>query len=548
MTEILAVALKESKSLLRDFGALVMLFVLPGMFIIIMSVALQGAFSTEDTGERFAVLFVDESDGPWAEELVTALKGAGRFRVVDELDGRPVERATAERLIKRGTYRIGVVVPRGVDEAVDLEARSQIDVLVDPTLSRAYAISVQSAVEGVAFASTIEDLVDETRELGEQATKAADAVEELRTKLEEVGDQAQGCVDNLEKAQETINFLDGKLRSVKTKLRAAGFTAEQIPALGGASRPKSDGKEGGKEAGDRGRGGQKKVSAPERDAAQERRPRGERDVDAGRAIRTGDAGVGERDADVDSDGDVDADTDGAPLEGAGAEEDDEERRGVMVEQIYVSAQGGATPNSVQQQVPGWTIFALFWIVQILAVNMIRERESGAFRRILVSPVPLWKYVLGATTPFFFVNIAQAVVMFAIGVYLLPYLGCPSLEIRNVPALAVVTVGVSFSALTLGLLMASLSRSVFFAASVSAILITIMAILGGIMVPRVIMPGYMQEMGLIVPHGWALDGYLDVLVRGDGVAEVLDTFYALFGFSVLFFLIAVVRLRQLSRVR
>jgi len=139
-------------------------------------------------------------------------------------------------------------------------------------------------------------------------------------------------------------------------------------------------------------------------------------------------------------------------------------------------------------------------------------------------------------------------MFAIGVYLLPHLGCPSLEVRDVPALAVVTVGVSLTALTLGLLMASISRSVFFAASVSAILIPIMAILGGIMVPRVIMPGYMPEMGLLVPHGWALDGYLDVLVRGDGVADVMGTFAALTAFSVVFFVVAVIRLRQPSRVR
>ncbi len=51
------------------------------------------------------------------------------------------------------------------------------------------------------------------------------------------------------------------------------------------------------------------------------------------------------------------------------------------------------------------------------------------------------------------------------------------------------------------------------------MIVIMAIMGGIMVPRVIMPGYLQELGYLVPHGWALDGYLNILVRGATVGAV-----------------------------
>jgi ABC-2 type transport system permease protein len=55
-----------------------------------------------------------------------------------------------------------------------------------------------------------------------------------------------------------------------------------------------------------------------------------------------------------------------------------------------------------------------------------------------------------------------------------------------------------------------------------------------MVPRLVMPAFMQHLGLAVPHAWALDGYYAVLVRqGTGVVDLLPQLAALGGFAVLF---------------
>ena len=553
MTEIITVAIKETKMLVRDVGALVMLFLLPAVFIVIMSAALQGAFASEETGERLEVLLVDQSGGSeWTDRLAEAIDSSRRFRVVREIDGAAVTRRQAEAAIRRGTYRIGVVVPAGVDDAVELEAERTVQVVVDPALSEAYAVSVQAIVDGVASTTIIGGLVDRTRELGAQAEKAAAgaeeakagaerakaAVGELKTKIEGLAEAQRSCVEKLESTAQTAKMLDEKLRSIKTKLKAAGFDTDRWPQGGGQK-------------------GQKKSTDKHDDKPRQLATAGEADDETGlqddgadrQSIRPGqlvDGGLSENaDADADADEDAVNEAGASPDAGDGGAE----RRGVRVEQEYVAFIGdGPTPNSVQQQVPGWTIFALFWIVQILSVNMIRERLSGAFRRILVAPIPLWKFLVGSTIPFFVVNLLQAVVMFAIGVFLLPLIGCPRLVITDVPALFLVTAALSLAALGLGLLMASLSKTVFFAASVSAILIVIMAIMGGIMVPRVIMPAYMQRMGYWVPHGWALDGYLDVLVRGESGTDVLDTVYALLGFAAVFFVVAMIRFRRLARVQ
>lgn len=557
MAEILTVAIKEGKTLVRDVGALVMLFALPAIFIVVMSVALQGAFASEETGERLDVLLVDEGDGAMRAELIDALEASNRFRVVSRLDGETLTRARAEALLGRGDYRLGVVLPAGVADAVALESGRTVEVIVDPALSSAYAVSVQSIVQGVAARTVIDALVDRTRSLGDEAqeaaegaTKAKAAVEELRTKVDELAKAQRECGDKLRETGEIADMLAGKLRSIKTQLQASGMPADRWPAELRESRP-APSKAPQKKSIDKHEGAP--AAAGEAEAVAHVRP-----LEAGGpAVET--AGVetaevaagGDADADLDAAADAEAEAEPAPVADAPARTDDEER-GVRVAQRYVgSVRGGRgegpTPNSVQQSVPGWTIFALFWIVQILSVNMVRERLSGSFKRILVSPIPLWKYLLGATLPFFALNLAQAVAMFAIGVLALPWLGCPRLEIVNVPALLLVTTAVSASALGMGLLMAAVSRSLFSAAAVSAIAVVIMAIMGGIMVPRVIMPASMARLGYLVPHGWALDGYIDVLVRGATAGDVLGSVAALLGFALVFFTIAALRFRTLARV-
>jgi ABC-2 type transport system permease protein len=62
----------------------------------------------------------------------------------------------------------------------------------------------------------------------------------------------------------------------------------------------------------------------------------------------------------------------------------------------------------------------------------------------------------------------------------------------------------------------------------------MGLLGGCMFPRLFMPPFMQKVGLAVPHGWALDGFYDVLIRqGTTLVDIAPQIGALLGFSVLF---------------
>ncbi len=223
--------------------------------------------------------------------------------------------------------------------------------------------------------------------------------------------------------------------------------------------------------------------------------------------------------------------------------------GLRVKEIYYLRQSESTvfPNSVQQNVPAWTIFALFWIVQIITINMLTERQSGVFTRIKITPVSSFEIIAGKFIPFFIINLLQAAIMFVLGVYILPLFGTSGLVIKNIPGLILITASLSFAAISFGLLLATTTRTLFFAASFSALVIIIMTIIGGIMVPKFIMPVFMQYLSLCVPQGWALDGYINIFVRDYTVMQILPNVFALLGFGVIFFAVSMIFFRKISRV-
>ena len=63
-----------------------------------------------------------------------------------------------------------------------------------------------------------------------------------------------------------------------------------------------------------------------------------------------------------------------------------------------------------------------------------------------------------------------------------------------------------------------------------------------MFPRSIMPEAMQTIGFIAPQSWALTAYQDVLVRGFGIADILQETLILAAYGAVFLTISIFRFR------
>jgi ABC-2 type transport system permease protein len=195
-------------------------------------------------------------------------------------------------------------------------------------------------------------------------------------------------------------------------------------------------------------------------------------------------------------------------------------------------------SAFQLTVPGNAVLFGFFIALTCALSFAEERRSGTWRRLLASPVPAWKLLVAKLVPYIALGTVQVGLLFAIGA-----IGFGMKIGGSLPALIVLTIGVACCATSLGLLIAAVSSTEKQISSLGSVLIMIMGLVGGCMFPRAMMPHAMQQVGLFVPHGWALDGYYRLLVGdGAGFADVTRQLAAVYGFAALFAIAGMRRFR------
>jgi len=205
------------------------------------------------------------------------------------------------------------------------------------------------------------------------------------------------------------------------------------------------------------------------------------------------------------------------------------------------------PTSVQQNAPGWALLAMFFLAIPLSVTLIKERAQGSLLRLQSMPVPTWVLFGGKIAPYLVINQLQLLLILAVGVWGLPLLGGDRLALGNAPeAIAILSMSASLAAIGFALLIATFARTPEQATTFSATTVLILAALGGIMVPKLVMPPVMQQMAELSPLSWGLDGFLDIFIRGGGVREILGeaSRLAVFGFAC--FAIAILRFNLQQR--
>ena len=200
---------------------------------------------------------------------------------------------------------------------------------------------------------------------------------------------------------------------------------------------------------------------------------------------------------------------------------------------------GPRPTAVQQNVPAWLVFGMFFVVASIAGLFVEERACGALLRLRSLGVQPWQLIVSKIVPYLGVNGVQAMLMLAVGVWLMPHIGGEGLSLQGVHwgALVLMLLAISLAAVSLALAVACLVSTHAQAATLGPILNVLMAALGGVMVPLFVMPPVMQQVAGYSPMNWGLEGLLNVLLRNGDVASVLPQVTRLAGFAMLLLLIA-----------
>ncbi len=209
---------------------------------------------------------------------------------------------------------------------------------------------------------------------------------------------------------------------------------------------------------------------------------------------------------------------------------------------------GPRPSAVQQNVPAWLVFGMFFVIASLCGLVVNERSSGTLARLHSLGVPRSVQLASKALPYLGVNAVQAALMLAVGVWLMPLLGGDALALAGIHwgALLVALTAIALAAVGMALALACAVRTHAQAAAIGPIANVLMAAIGGIMVPKFVMPAAMQRLAEWSPMNWGLEALLNVLLRGGDVASTLPQVLRLGGFAALMFAIAVLLFQRPAR--
>ncbi|MGE8496650.1 MAG: ABC transporter permease [Pseudomonas sp.] len=189
-------------------------------------------------------------------------------------------------------------------------------------------------------------------------------------------------------------------------------------------------------------------------------------------------------------------------------------------QLLASGELSGKANASQLSVPAWLIFGMFFVALPMAGGFQREQQSGALLRFRAQGLSPGILVLSKLLPYLAINLLQFALLLAIGVHILPLLGLSGLSLPGAPlAYLLLALSLSLAACSLGLLLAAVARSGEQALLLGGGLNIILAAIGGIMVPKSVMPETMSQLAEISPMSWALDAFLTLLVGQGGLADI-----------------------------
>ena len=417
MFKVLLSVKKELLLLIRDIGGVVILFVMPLLLLIAVTMVQKGSFESI-LGSQVSVLLVDNDKDSVSRVIIDNLGENGELSVVDSIDGRPITQMQAKNLVHSGAYQLAIILPENLTSDLQTHVQQNVDkVLAEFDFSMDTVAAIPKIVDPgevilyfdpatqAAFKTAIRMSIDKLISNVESRAIYTTFQQEL------VDDSVENCG-----LQQFISF----------KEEASGNSNQQ-----------------------------------------------------------------------------------------------------------------EIPNAAQHNVPAWTLFAIFFIVVPLSINIVKEKSQGTMVRITTSPTSYSLFVVGKTICYLLISLIQFYLMVLVGIFLFPALGLQAFHIGdNFFWLSVIALFSGLAAIGLGVLIGTIATTQEQSAPFGATLTVVLAALGGVWVPVFIMPPLMQRLSTISPMNWGLSAFYDVILRHGGLHDILPEIILLFLFFVLTLALAI----------
>jgi ABC-2 type transport system permease protein len=194
-----------------------------------------------------------------------------------------------------------------------------------------------------------------------------------------------------------------------------------------------------------------------------------------------------------------------------------------IDQIPVSRDGSLrVPNASEHNVPAWTVFAMFFVTLSLGGSIVREKLNGSLIRLKTLPTNYGLALLSKQIIYLAVTMIQAGIIFAIGLWIFPFMGLPILVLPNdLAGLFVVTLLVGWCAVSYAICVGVFAQTEEQANSFGAVSIVLLAAIGGLMVPGFAMPDSFHTVMKLSPLHWCLEAYYGLFLEGGKLKDILS---------------------------
>jgi ABC-2 type transport system permease protein len=122
--------IKEILLLKRDLGGVIILFIMPLVLIITVTLIQDNTFK-KISDAKIPILLVDNDKGQVSQSVFENLKQSNAFNVITKFGGNSLTEEEASEAVFKGKYQLAIVIPK--DLSADLQVK--IDQNVDKILS-----------------------------------------------------------------------------------------------------------------------------------------------------------------------------------------------------------------------------------------------------------------------------------------------------------------------------------------------------------------------------------------------------------------------------